>query len=141
LKKSLIPLILIALIFPLLVYFQFSPKKVCFENTCITADVARTGASRSRGLGFRDSLAQNRGMLFIWDKEASYGIWMKNMRFPIDIIWLDKDKKIVDIKRDAQPCVTACKISRPSGLAQYVIEVNSGFCEAHQVAPGGEIKF
>ena len=69
----------------------------------VNADVASDANSRAVGLGGRESLAKDAGMLFVFDSEAKHSFWMKNVKFPLDIIWLDKNKKVVHFVKNAQP--------------------------------------
>ena len=69
---------------------------VSIRNKTFVVDVAVTAKEKELGLGNRDSLAADHGMLFIYDHKEVFPFWMKNMRFPIDIIWID-DQTIVDI--------------------------------------------
>lgn len=85
--------------------------------------VARTPEAQKRGLGNRNELPRNVGMLFVHDNVSPQCYWMKDMRFPIDIIWTDPHKTIVAIEPNVQPDnypQTYC------ADAQYVIELNAG---------------
>ena len=69
---------------------------------------------RAMGLMFRPSLAPDRGMLFLFEASDFHGIWMKNCKFPIDILWLDADRKIVHVQEGAPPCVKEpCPVYSP----------------------------
>jgi hypothetical protein len=117
-------------------------KKVCINSCCVQAELAQTDAKRQRGLMFRDSLAENQGMIFIFDKEDRYGFWMKNMRFPLDIIWIDAEKRIVDIKKDVPACrEESCETLMPAAEAKYVLEVQSGFTDRRGIKIGDRIEF
>lgn len=116
-------------------------KMVCIKNVCIQAQIADSRQEQERGLMFRKSLADNQGMLFIFDKEAKYGFWTKNMQFPLDIIWISQDKRIVDIKTNVLPCQEPCEILMPNAYARYVLEVNAGFVERNQIKIGEKVNF
>ncbi len=91
---------------------------------------------------FREALAGNGGMLFIFDNPGAHGIWMKNMRFPLDIIWIGADDKIIDIKTNALPCLNSdCEVLFPKSLAKYVLEVNAGFAGKNKIRIGDEVFF
>ena len=121
------------------------PKKdiatVCIKDACIQVEVVSTFAEREKGLMFRESLAVDRGMLFIFEQEGIYSFWMKNMRFPLDIIWLDLNKKIVDIKENIPPCSESCEILNPENKAKYVLEVNAGFTRRNKIKAGELARF
>jgi septum formation protein len=102
-------------------------ERVCVRQACYTVDVVRTDEARRQGLMSRPGLEQGKGMFFIFDSEAVYPFWMKNMLFSIDIIWLDKNKHVVHIATDVPPCRTEpCPVYTPSVRAMYVLEVPAG---------------
>ena len=103
---------------------------VCFKNNCIDVEVATNFRDRSIGLQYRNSLGKNDGMLFVFEESAFQGFWMKETFIPLDIIWLDKSKEIVHIKRRVQPCEQEpCKIYKSPKIAKYVLEINSGYAD------------
>ena len=104
----------------------------------IVLEVADTQETRTLGLGERDFLAEDSGMLFTYLEPDSLGFWMKGMRFPIDIIWL-LDGEIVSISRDAQTEIVPTTIYRADSLANQVIEVNAGFSDEHGLVPGDRV--
>jgi hypothetical protein len=116
-------------------------KKVCIKDFCIQAEVVATDKARQRGLMFRKSMPEDRGMLFVFEKEALYSFWMKNTRFPLDIVWIDHNKKIVDIYEFALPCKDVCKTITPQKEAQFVLEVNAGFTKRHGIQIGDGLTF
>lgn len=136
------PIIFIfSFIFCSLCYSQQVMEKVCFRDTCVQAEIADTVSKRTQGLMFRKSLHDNQGMLFVFEKEDSYSFWMKNMQISLDIIWIDKDKRIVDIKTNVPPCKESCQGVAPREKAQYVLEVNMGFVEKNKVRAGDKVDF
>ena len=116
-------------------------KRVCIRGTCIRAEVAATQDARTRGLMFRKGMAEDKGMLFVFDTEAPYAFWMKNMHFPLDILWIDHNKKIVHVYQNALPCKDVCKNLAPPQPAQFVLEVPAGFVAKHGVATGERVDF
>jgi uncharacterized membrane protein (UPF0127 family) len=111
---------------------------VIFANgTRVAVEVAATDEARARGLMFRDTLADSDGMLFVFEVARPYGFWMKNVRIPLDIIWLDDAGRIVWIVEEAPPCTKEpCPIYVPDARASYVLEVAGGFARTHGVAAG-----
>jgi uncharacterized membrane protein (UPF0127 family) len=110
------------------------------DNTDYTLDIADTQRKMSLGLGGRDSLTEGTGMLFPYSKEGSQCFWMKNMRFSIDIVWLDAQKKVVNIERSLSPDTyphTYC----PEKAAQYVVEVNAGVTQRAGLKVGDVLQF
>ena len=118
-------------------------RKITFPSgTTIEAEIADTLPKRQLGLMFRKSLANDRGMLFIFEKPDFYRFWMKNCRFPIDIIWLDEHKRIVYIKPNVPPCLDdLCPTFGSPKKASYVIEAVAGFANEQGLKPDMEVKF
>lgn len=86
---------------------------------------ATTEAEQIQGLSGVKCLAENEGMLFIFAKADKQGIWMKDMLIPLDIIWLDSDKRVIHIEHSVYP-LTYPTVFAPKLAAKYVIEINSG---------------
>ncbi|MEM0465416.1 MAG: DUF192 domain-containing protein [Candidatus Pacearchaeota archaeon] len=111
-------------------------SKVCIKNKCINVEIANTTESLERGLMYRDSLCENCGMLFVFNKEGIYYFWMKNTKIPLDIIWINNKNKIVEIIT-AEPCVEEiCRTYFSNNSAIYVLEVNSGFAKRNSIKIG-----
>ncbi|MCU0650977.1 MAG: DUF192 domain-containing protein [Candidatus Omnitrophica bacterium] len=115
--------------------------EVCINKFCVTAEVVDTDETRARGLMSRSSLSEGQGMLFVFPQPGEYGFWMKNMLIPIDIVWMDKDKKVLDMRTNAQPCGKDCESMMPSGPSLYVIELKAGFIDRHNIRIGDEVFF
>lgn len=121
--------------------FVLSEAEVVFINeTSIKIEVADTSAKRKQGLSERASLGVDEGMFFVFGKPQRGGIWMKDMYFPIDIIWLDKDLFVVYIKQNAQP-ESYPEIFYPQKNAKYVLEVNTDFTKQHNILVGDQLHF
>jgi uncharacterized membrane protein (UPF0127 family) len=98
------------------------------SNKIIIAEIADNDKARSRGLMYRKYLPPENGMLFVFDIEDFHSFWMKNTLIPLDIIWLDKDFRIVYFYQNVPPCKSdPCASYAPLLKAKYVLEVNSGF--------------
>lgn len=127
----------------LLIFARFfvSPR-VCFGKVCLRVELAVTQPERERGLMFRKDLAQQAGMLFIFPRDGTWGFWMKNTIIPLDMIWLDRQGKVVDIVRDARPVASEQPPSfRPVAAARYVLEANAGFSEKNNIHVGDRARF
>jgi uncharacterized protein len=110
----------------------------------LVADVAATNEQMTKGLSVRDALADNEAMLFVFDTAQEHSFWMKNMKFPIDIIWLDSDKTVVHIEHNLQPCSfdAFCPTYKPgNNNALYVLETVAGFAEKHDIVEGTKVEF
>lgn len=118
-------------------------KRLTIGQNTLNVEVANTPTNRSKGLGGRDSLAQDSGMLFVFSQKNSYQFWMKGMRFPLDIIFIS-DNKIVDIIKNVPiptPSTPDQKLPRYSSSTPFdqVLEVNAGFVDAHNNQIGDTI--
>lgn len=103
-------------------------------------EIAADDQSRAMGMMFRDELAEDRGMFFLFRREAPRSFWMMNTRIPLDIIYLDRDLRVVSIVANARPCRRSPCPSYPSrGPAQFVLEINAGQAEALGLAPGDQL--
>lgn len=100
-------------------------------------EIADTSEKQALGLMFRDSMSVDQGMLFIFPNEAPRSFWMKNTRIPLDIMYFDKDLKMVSISADTPPCrVSRCPSYPSSKPAMYVLELNAGVAAELGVGPG-----
>ena len=117
--------------------------KVTVNGLVLVADIAATDEQRTKGLSVKDRLAENEAMLFVFDNEAEHTFWMKNMKFPIDIIWIDTDKTVVHIEHDLQPCSSEllCPTYKPIDDSLYVLETVGGFAEKHDIVKGTRVDF
>ncbi len=107
----------------------------------IKVELADTEQERIKGLSERDGLCENCGMLFIFNKEDFRFFWMKDMKFTIDIIWIDSDK-IVEITKNAElPQGKNIPTYNSDKKVNYVLEVNAGFCEKHNIKVGDKVLF
>lgn len=118
----------------------------------INAEIADDNEERMKGLMFRERLDKNSGMLFVFDSENYQTFWMKNTLIPLDIIFIDKNFKIINIE-NAVPCNQetcmrerfACSRSAPCTLyksakpAEYVLEVNGNFTIRNKIKAGDTV--
>ena len=119
---------------------------VSFEDATFAVEVADTPEGRQQGLSDRPSLAEDRGMLFVYEIPYQYTFWMPRMHFPLDMIWIDSECAVVDITRDAQPedeekIRTDPTYYSPRQPALYVLEVNSGIAAASGIDAGDQVSF
>lgn len=90
------------------------------------AYVANNQAEREKGLSEFTSLSDSEAMLFVFDSDDRWGIWMKDMQIPIDVVWLTADKVVVDIERNLSPELGDKTTFYPEEPARYVLEVAAG---------------
>ena len=136
----------IALLLPIVIFLSFRNKpieeKVCFKDYCFLVELAKTQEEKAQGLMFRESLDPDRGMFFIFENEAEYSFWMKDVLIPLDIIWINKDKEVVFIKKNAQPCVMKeCEIIKSGKKAKYILETGAGITDKINLKMGDGLAF
>lgn len=110
----------------------------------ILAEVADTTEKRARGLMFRESLPEDRGMLFTFPEPQHWTFWMKNTRIALDIIWMDREKKIVHVERNVPRCNRSddgCPQYQPNEKALYVLELPAGRADRLQLERGAKLRF
>ncbi len=103
----------------------------------VNVEVADTDGQRSRGLSGRRYLGDYDGMLFLFEGVVNSPFWMKDMILPLDILFIDSQGYIVDIKESREPCSSDyCPPISSKDAFMYVLEVNSGFCEENGIEEG-----
>jgi hypothetical protein len=116
-------------------------RKLSIGDTVITYELADTPAKRSQGLSGRSQLSPDHGMLFIFSTPSEHAFWMKDMNFPLDIIWL-KDNQVVDISQNVLPPENPSippVVIRPKTEINQVLEVVSGFTSTHHIQIGDNL--
>lgn len=111
---------------------------VTFDNgVSFEIEIARTPAEQSKGLMFRESMPENHGMLFIFNEESSKTFWMKNTLIPLDMIFLDGNMMVVEVKANVLPCkADPCPTYPSEKPAKYVLELNAGAAEKKNIRVG-----
>lgn len=123
-----------------------SPAGLRFESTVLFPDsafsvaVSRTPAELRKGLSGSDPLLPGQGMLFVFPEDGRYGIWMKDMRYPIDILWLSSDRKVVHIRERFLPS-SFPEVEHPASSARYVLELSAGSVRSSGIKIGSEARF
>jgi uncharacterized membrane protein (UPF0127 family) len=120
-------------------------KVILNDDFELTAYVAITNDQQVKGLSVKDHLKENEGMLFVYEQPTRQGFWMKDMRFPIDIIWLDSNGTVVHIEHNLQPCIMTfafiCPSYIPDSDSLYVLETVAGFSKKHSIKVGTNVDF
>ena len=112
------------------------------SGASITAELAVTDAERARGLMFREKLLPDQGMLFVFQREDIHAFWMKNTLIPLDILWLDRDRRVVHIERGVPPCTSdPCPSYGPARAGLYVLELAAGAADRLGLKPGDRLDF
>lgn len=108
------------------------------SNVPLTAEIADTAEAKENGLMFRESLAEDRGMLFVYEDPQKATFWMRNTRIPLSIAFIDSAGIILEIK----PMYPMDETIVPSSSDQvaYALEVNQGWFDRHRISPGAKIE-
>lgn len=125
------------IILPILPEGSYLPV-ITVQGSPVSVMIADTEKERAKGLAGKNALPSRQGMLFIFDKDDRWGIWMKDMRFAIDIIWIDADGNIIDIAQHATP-ESYPHVFVPEKPARYVLEVSSDFTEIRNITKDGTV--
>ena len=117
-------------------------KYVDIQGRIFKVEIADTAEKQTKGLSNRSALPVKQGLLFIFKKEEVYPFWMKDMLFPLDIIWFNQNKEVVFISENNQPCRDSfCQSINPGREALYVLEVNAGVVKTIGLKMGEKIEF
>jgi uncharacterized protein len=112
-------------------------------GSVIPVEVVTTKDAIDKGLSGREHLGASEGMLFMFDHSARFRFWMRNMSFPLDLVWIGADMRIVDISRNLPPLPDDAEalFYSPAVPAMYVLEVNAHFCDKHDIKFGEAVEF
>lgn len=113
-------------------------NSININDTSLKVEIVKTPEAQAKGLSGRASLKENEGMLFVFDGLDIYYFWMKDMNFPIDIIWFDENRKIIYIEKNATP-ESYPQSFGPDENAKYVLEIVAGFTEKYNIKVGDTI--
>jgi hypothetical protein len=107
---------------------RYEKTSVSLRGRRFEVEVADSFGKVAKGLMNRKNLRANGGMLFVFGKDGRYGFWMLNMKFSIDIIWLDRNFRVVYVWRSAKPCASifSCRTVKPDRDSRYVLELRAG---------------
>ncbi len=120
---------------------QSEEPRVRLGGEWFSVELATTPEEQQLGLMFRDEMADDHGMLFIFPTEGWRSFWMKNTRIPLDIFYFDAELKLVSVSENTPPCRTRQCPSYPStGPARYVLELNAGKAQQLGVQPGDALE-
>ena len=118
------------------------PRAILSDGSALTLELALTPEEIQTGLMFRPTLAEDRGMLFVFDEERFPSFWMKNTLIALDLVFLDNTGMVVDVIADAQPCsAEPCPQFVPERPARAVLEIAAGRAAALSIVEGLEIGF
>lgn len=107
----------------------------------IKAEEAKTAAQRELGLGGRACIGSNHAMLFSFAKPGQYAVWMKGMKFPIDIAWIDTSHKVVGLEKNVVPSTYPDRFVNKNKPAQYILELQANRTETLGLTIGTIVEF
>ena len=122
------------------VAFDFPATTLFNSKGGIKVFIAKNDADREQGLSDIKELPKAVGALFVFDKPGKYGFWMKDMNFPIDLIWIDANKNIVGVTKNALPKSYPFTFMPPSDVL-YVLEMNAGSVSTFSLITGTKVNF
>lgn len=118
------------------------PRIVFPDHSAVSVEIASDPETRTQGLMFRDHLADNVGMIFLFPKADEYPFWMKNTLIPLDMVWIDEAHRIVHISHDVPPCkADPCPDYPPNAKASSVLELAAGVAARHHLNTGDTLVF
>lgn len=112
---------------------------ILMPKGALTVEVANTKASRELGLSFRKKIERTEGILFVFEHPGRYGFWMKDMHFPLDIIWINQNGVVVWVERNVAPD-SYPSVFMNQADASYVLEMSAGLSEEFGVYLGTKVK-
>lgn len=145
---SIIPIIAGAIVVIVITFFVVVISNSNTKNVVVRigsgiykADIASDEESRQKGLSGLPNLEVDRALLMIFPDSQKWGIWMKDMEFPIDILWLDENKVVVHAVANANPSISDSKTFTPKSPAKYVIELPAGSIKNKSIVVGSIAAF
>ncbi|HET8555122.1 MAG TPA: DUF192 domain-containing protein [Rhodanobacteraceae bacterium] len=144
-KRFLLPLMLVlgcsaCAAAPLAASQEDAPHAVVLDSHHFSVELATTSAMRARGLMDRTQLAADHGMLFVFAHQAPQTFWMKDTLIPLDILYFDKDRKLVSMQLNVPPCkADPCPIYPSNKPAKYVLELQAGMAVKIGASVGDEL--
>mgnify|MGYP001260753063 CR=1 FL=1 len=145
--KFILIIVVIIIVYLLIVnYWPKGGSNVVFNTASgahkYAVEVSDNKDTRTKGLMERDSLDKDKGMIFIFEEERIPAFWMKNMRFPLDMVFMDKNLKVVDYYENVPACkADPCPHYMPSTNSKYVVEVNAGTIKESGLTRGDIVEY
>ncbi|MDE1764688.1 MAG: DUF192 domain-containing protein [Thaumarchaeota archaeon] len=121
---------------------NFPSGRIKIDNTVLDVQIADTPDRMTEGLQFQKQLSYNQGMIFVFPQPQIVAMWMKDMQFPLDMIWFDNSGNVVHIEKDLPPCSNNQPCPTYDGDRQstrYVLEVTAGFVGKFNVTEGSKL--
>ncbi|MFH1460234.1 MAG: DUF192 domain-containing protein [Candidatus Omnitrophota bacterium] len=138
-KSKQIKITVLIIFFFIGLNFFYKFQLIIIHKNIVFAEKAKTLSARRQGLQYRKSMPQNQGMLFFFENEGCHNFWMKNTYLALDIAFIDKNKKILDIQQMV-PLRDDLRYSIKEPY-KYVLEMNAGWFKKHNISPGDKLSF
>ncbi|WP_100181930.1 DUF192 domain-containing protein [Candidatus Nitrosotenuis aquarius] len=125
---------------------EFPRGIIKIDDVTLQVQIADTKPLQTRGLMFQEKLPYDQGMLFIFEDQGIRSMWMLNMQFSLDVMWIDAQGNVVHIEKDTQPCKSAletmtCTFTNGNGEeAKYVLEVTAGFVDKFGITENSKLE-
>jgi len=116
-------------------------KTVHLGSVRLKAESVQGQSEITKGLGGRPCIEQDRAMLFEFSKPGQYAIWMKDMKFPIDILWISPGRKVVGLEKNVKPDTYPDSFANKDQKALYVLETKAGLAEKHSIGLGSPVSW
>ena len=118
------------------------PRIVLPDGFVVSLEIAADDEMRAQGLMYRDHIDPGKGMLFVFPRDDVFSFWMKNTRIPLDMIWIDANRRVVGLIPNVPPCrVPDCPSYGPGVVARYVLELGAGEAAKHGLKVGDALQF
>jgi uncharacterized protein len=116
------------------------------DGTTVKAEVMMNPTDMSRGMMFRDTFPEGRGMLFIHGSEDNHRYFMYQVKIPLDMVWMDKNRQVVEMAENVPPCKVGLKASEcptygGDRLSMFVLELPAGYARKHGIREGTVLQF
>lgn len=147
-EHGLVWIIIAAVLGVLILFVAYSFWPSNLSSTTVTvgaktfyADVAATEELRAAGLTERRSLADDQAFLMVYDSDEVWPVETRKIDFPVDVAWIDDDKRVVFIAKNARATGTGTGIFKPKGVSRYVLLLPAGSIDKYAIKPGKAVKF
>lgn len=137
-QKILFCLVVATVLLAIFLARDFRGETLQFGSKTLQVEAVNTDELRAKGLSGRESLQANQAMWFEFDESSVHCFWMKDMNFPIDIIWLNDQRKVVYIKENALPSSYPESFC-PNEISRYVLEVQAGLAKQENITIGSQL--
>lgn len=114
-------------------------REIHIQNIKLAVDIADEPHEQTKGLSDKEYMAEDEGMLFIFEQSLIPAFWMKDMRFALDMLWIDSENIVIGVEKNVSP-ETFPETFVPPSPVKYVLEVNAGWSDRNQISPGNKLK-